>query len=46
MARISYPDASRPELEPLVERIKDERGGKLLNHYKILDSMTRDVRSG
>jgi len=34
MARIPYPDASRHE--PLVERIKHERGGKLLNLYKML----------
>jgi alkylhydroperoxidase family enzyme len=36
MARIPYPDASGHELEPLVERIKGERGGKLLNLYKML----------
>jgi len=37
MARIPYPDASRGyEREPLVERIKRERGGKLLNLYKML----------
>jgi alkylhydroperoxidase family enzyme len=36
MARIPYPDASRYEREPLVERIKRERGGKLLNLYKML----------
>jgi alkylhydroperoxidase family enzyme len=36
MARIPYPDASRYECEPLVERIKRERGGKLLNPYKML----------
>jgi alkylhydroperoxidase family enzyme len=36
MARIPYPDASRYEHEPLVERIKRERGGKLLNLYKML----------
>jgi len=32
-ARIPYPDASQHELEPLVERIKRERGGKLLSSY-------------
>jgi alkylhydroperoxidase family enzyme len=36
MARIPYPDASRYEREPLVERIKRERGGKFLNLYKML----------
>jgi alkylhydroperoxidase family enzyme len=36
MARIPYPDASRHEREPLVERIKRERGGKLLNLYRML----------
>ena len=36
MARIPYPDASRYEREPIVERIKRERGGKLLNLYKML----------
>jgi alkylhydroperoxidase family enzyme len=36
MARIPYPDAARYEGELLVERIKRERGGKLLNLYKML----------
>jgi len=36
MARISYPDPSRYEREPLVDRIRHERGGKLLNLYKML----------
>ena len=36
MARISYPDPSRYERDPLAERIKRERGGKLLNLYKML----------
>ncbi len=36
MARIPYPDLSREEREPLAERIKRERGGKLLNLYKVL----------
>jgi alkylhydroperoxidase family enzyme len=36
MARIPYPDASRYESELLAERIKRERGGKLLNLYKML----------
>jgi alkylhydroperoxidase family enzyme len=34
MARISYPEASR--YEPLVERIKRERGGNLLKLYHML----------
>ena len=36
MARIPYPDASRHEHEPLAQRIRHERGGKLLNLYKML----------
>jgi len=36
MARIPYPDPSRYEREPLAERIKRERGGKMLNLYKML----------
>jgi len=36
MARIPYPDPSRYEREPLAERIKHERGGQLLNLYKML----------
>jgi alkylhydroperoxidase family enzyme len=36
MARIPYPDTDRPELAPLVERIKAERGGRLLNLYRML----------
>lgn len=36
MARIPYPDFSSEEREPLAERIKRERGGKLLNLYKVL----------
>ncbi len=36
MARIPYPDAARYERELLLERIKRERGGKLLNLYKML----------
>jgi alkylhydroperoxidase family enzyme len=35
MARIPYPDTGRPELAPLVERIKAERG-RLLNLYRML----------
>jgi alkylhydroperoxidase family enzyme len=36
MARIPYPDASRYERELLGESIKRERGGKLLNLYRML----------
>ena len=36
MARIRYPDPSQYEREPLAERIKRERGGKVLNLYKML----------
>jgi len=36
MARIPYPDADRPELAPLVARIKAERGGRLLTLYRML----------
>jgi alkylhydroperoxidase family enzyme len=36
MARIPYPDVSRYERGLLVERIKRERGGKLLNLYRML----------
>ncbi len=35
MARISYPDPNNPEIAPLVERIKGERG-KLFNLYGML----------
>lgn len=36
MARIRYPDPFEYEAEPLAERIKRERGGQLLNLYKML----------
>ena len=36
MARIGYPELSGYGSEPLVERIKRERGGKLLNLYRML----------
>ena len=36
MARIPYPDLSLYEREPLAERIRRERGGKLLNLYRML----------
>ncbi len=36
MARLPYPDLSRPEIAPIAERIKAERGGKILNLYHML----------
>jgi AhpD family alkylhydroperoxidase len=36
MARIPYPDVDRPDIAPLVERIKRERGGRMLNLYRML----------
>ena len=37
MARVPYLDeAARPDLKPLIDRIKAERGGRLFNLYKIL----------
>lgn len=36
MARIAYPEPSRYEHEPLAARIQAERGGRLLNLYKML----------
>ena len=36
MARIPYPDPSRYEGQPLAERIRNERGGQLLNLYRML----------
>jgi alkylhydroperoxidase family enzyme len=36
MARIAYPDTTQASLAPLVERIERERGGKLLNLYRML----------
>jgi alkylhydroperoxidase family enzyme len=36
MARLPYPDVDRPELAALVERIKRERGGRMLNLYRML----------
>jgi alkylhydroperoxidase family enzyme len=36
MARVPYPDPSAYERELLAERIKRERGGKVLNLYKML----------
>ncbi len=36
MARIPYPDLSDPALAPTAERIKAERGGRMLNLYRML----------
>jgi alkylhydroperoxidase family enzyme len=36
MARVSYPDLNRPDIQPLAERIKAERGGRMLNLYHML----------
>ncbi len=36
MARIDYADLTRPENLELVERIKRERGGRMLNLYRML----------
>jgi alkylhydroperoxidase family enzyme len=36
MARLPYPDLSRPEIAPLAERIAAERGGRMLNLYRML----------
>lgn len=36
MARLPYPDLSRPDIAPVAERIKAERGGKILNLYHML----------
>ena len=36
MARIAYADLARPETSELVARIEHERGGKMLNLYRML----------
>ena len=36
MARIDYPDIDRPELADLVARIAHERGGEVINLYRML----------
>jgi alkylhydroperoxidase family enzyme len=36
MARIPYPDIERSEIAPLADRIRAERGGKILNLYRML----------
>jgi alkylhydroperoxidase family enzyme len=36
MARIPYADTERPDIAPLAVRIRVERGGKILNLYRML----------
>jgi len=36
MARLPYPDLSHPDIAPVDERIKAERGGRMLNLYRML----------
>lgn len=36
MARLPYPDLSDPAVAPTAERIKAERGGRMLNLYRML----------
>jgi len=36
MARIPYSDLDRPDIAPLAARIRAERGGKVLNLYRML----------
>jgi alkylhydroperoxidase family enzyme len=36
MARIPYADTERPDIAPLAARIKAERGGSILNLYRML----------
>lgn len=36
MARLPYPDLSRPDIKPIADRIKAERGGRMLNLYHML----------
>jgi len=36
MARLPYPDISRSDIAPLADRIRAERGGKMLNLYHML----------
>jgi len=36
MARIPYADTAHPDIAPLAARIKAERGGKILNLYRML----------
>ncbi len=36
MARLPYPDLTRADIAPVAERIKAERGGRMLNLYHML----------
>jgi alkylhydroperoxidase family enzyme len=36
MARVSYPDLTQPHIAPIADRIKAERGGRMLNLYHML----------
>jgi alkylhydroperoxidase family enzyme len=36
MARLPYPDLDQPKVAPVAERIKAERGGRMLNLYRML----------
>src|SRR5262245_11444615 len=36
MARLPHPDVDSPDLAPLTARIRAERGGKMLNLYRML----------
>jgi len=36
MARVNYADQNDPEIAPLAQRIRAERGGKVLNLYSML----------
>lgn len=36
MARVNYADENDPEIAPLAQRIRAERGGKVLNLYSML----------
>lgn len=36
MARIPYPDITHPDIKPLADRVKRERGGKIVNIFKML----------
>jgi alkylhydroperoxidase family enzyme len=36
VARVPYPDLDQPDVKPIAERIKAERGGRVLNLYRML----------
>lgn len=36
MARVEYPEVDRPEIADLVDRIAHERGGEVINLYRML----------